>query len=55
MSAKDLQNWMEANSFSVRRLAAALGVTPVTVQNWRHEKTKIPPYLERALSTLVTN
>ncbi|MCY4057547.1 MAG: helix-turn-helix domain-containing protein [Gammaproteobacteria bacterium] len=52
MSPKDLRAWMEANGYSVRVLAGKLGVTPVTVQNWRHGATKIPPYLGRALSTL---
>ena len=52
MTPREIHAWMAKNSYSVRRLAATLGVTPATIQRWRSGTTIPPAYLWRALRDL---
>ena len=47
-----LREWMRANRYTVRGLAAVLGVSFRTVQRWRDGTSEIPPFLELALKSL---
>lgn len=52
MTRDELRAWMTEHRYSVRVLAATLGVSQSTVQRWRDGTRGVPPYLDRALSTL---
>jgi len=52
MDATELRAVMTANRWSVRTLAARLGVPFRTVQRWRDGSSRVPPYLALALETL---
>lgn len=54
MTSDDLRQWMERESWSVRRLAGALGVAPQTVQRWRDGSRPCPPWLHLALAGIET-
>ncbi len=52
MTGTDLRAKMAERGWTVRGLAAELGVMPGTVQRWRSDETPVPPYLHLALSKL---
>lgn len=47
----NLKGWMAANRYSVRTLAAAVGVSPSTVQEWRNAG-EMPQVVVLALASL---
>ncbi|MDE3096871.1 MAG: helix-turn-helix transcriptional regulator [Chloroflexota bacterium] len=53
MTADDLRAWMAAHGYSVRGLAASLGLAPATVQNWRDGTHAPPADLADRLSALL--
>jgi len=55
MTGEELREWMQAHGYSVRKLAAALGVQPSSVQFWRTGTHKCPKLLPLALKGLLVN
>ena len=52
MDNADLRAWMTAHRYSVRTLAADLGVHPATIQRYRDGTLKVPRAISLALETL---
>ncbi|MCK9496518.1 MAG: helix-turn-helix domain-containing protein [Dehalococcoidia bacterium] len=52
VSRADLLAWMASHGYSVRGLAAALGVSAPTVQRWRDGSVAPPAWLSVALRGL---
>lgn len=52
MDAEGLKAWMDETGWSVRKLAARLGVEARTVQRWRDGSSRVPPMAELALQAL---
>ncbi len=52
MDAEGLKAWMDDAGWSVRKLAAQLGVETRTVQRWRDGSSRVPPMAELALQAL---
>lgn len=50
MSAAALRTWMEGNGLTVRQAAAALHVSPTSIQRWI--RTGAPYYIGLAVSAL---
>lgn len=49
IDAAELSLWADANGLSNADLAAALGVSVITVWRWRNNKGPIPPMVRQAL------
>jgi transcriptional regulator with XRE-family HTH domain len=52
LTADELRTWMEVSGYSVRALAAKLGVATNTVQRWRSGDRPVPSFLSLALQQL---
>jgi transcriptional regulator with XRE-family HTH domain len=52
MEAQQLRQWIEANGYSVSRLAVELGVSRSTVNRWLAGSTPIPRPIDLALEAL---
>ena len=49
VDAQDFKDWMDANEYSVRGLAAALKREPRTIQRYRDGSLKVPRVVDLAL------
>lgn len=49
LTPDDLDDWMKEHAYSVRGLAAELGIAFTTVQRWRNGSVPCPPWLPLAL------
>lgn len=52
MTADELRSWMAAHNYSVRGLAATLGIGAPTIQRWRDGSRSIPGTLRQRLRLL---
>jgi transcriptional regulator with XRE-family HTH domain len=52
MTSTELSAWRTARAWSVRDLAARLGVEPSTVSRWESGKRPVPAWLPLALEGL---
>ncbi len=52
MTGPELREWMGTNGWSIRKLAAALGIGDRTMMRYRSGESPIPRPVELALSTV---
>jgi DNA-binding XRE family transcriptional regulator len=52
MTPHDLTTWRKSRGLTQEALAALLGVTRKTINEWENERAAIPPYLHLALRAL---